>query len=264
MERIKEKDENIGFDDIFPNSNDELLPDIPMPELDLSGASIEEEKEIIDRTEDFEKEQNPKNDKHIEKVRLKGAALILKTEQLIVSKGCAAWSGNPSESYRLNKSDFEEVQEALFEVLQIMDIDVSPVATFCAIYATMLGARIYQAVEDKKENESISNQKEQRSLIKEIKKAAQEKEISPDLAQEMTAEFNRSIKKTKDRIRFEIDADNLFEYARKSEGGDYLQKEDRNERPSSDILAIIEDGKANKLTKGQINQKCRKFLYGSE
>lgn len=256
---------------------DELLqvetPDFEISEADdlnsLDGLfdqedESQEEREVAETAE--APDQQPK--RLSEKLSARSAVSSL---DFITSAVCGAISGDNRNVYKMTKDERAEIEEPLEVLFEYMQKSFHPGLAVAIAIIAVVGSKGWEAMDRRRENQQARLfEAEKRARAVEAEKKAKEyiesrramdslNEVS-DTQQGLNMEAvaftpfqGGGATKTKrtTRKRFQIDADGLYERDVK---GNYIQKEDRKERPTEPEYKLIQDCMSKGLSIKETNQ----------
>lgn len=190
------------------------------------------------------------------KVNMANAKMAVSILDMVTSKIGGAISGQPTQNYKLEKADKEDYITITADYFATLQTSVSPALMWWATTVTLLSATIYKANEDKKGAEKAEAFKRAKAQYQALQKSA---EASADQLARSYNELKENKPEGPQRQRFETDADGLYTH---NENGVYLKKKEREEHPTPDIRTIIQECEELKMSPGEINRRCREYLYG--
>lgn len=202
----------------------------------------------------FESRQDTRPDPG--KVNEANAKMAVNILDMITSKIGGAVSGQPSQNYKLESEDKKDFVILTADYFATLQTSVSPALMWWATCLTLVSATLYKANEDKKGAEKAEAFKRAKAQYQALQKSA---EASADELANTYNELKQNKPEGPQRQRFETDADGLYTH---NENGVYLKKKEREEHPAPAVRTIIQECEEMKMSPGEINRRCREFLYG--
>jgi len=190
------------------------------------------------------------------KVNEANAKMAVGILDMITSKAASAFSGQPSANYKMSSEDKEDYVTLTAEYFATLQNSVSPALMWWSATLAITSATLYKANEDKKGAEKAEAHKRAKLQYQALQRSA---EASADQLASTYEDLKNSKPEGPQRQRFETDADGLFVH---NENGVYLKKKERDEHPAPDLRVIIKECEELKMSPGEINRRCREYLYG--
>lgn len=209
----------------------------------LSPLELPKEDEKPGKTKEPERDKKP-NDVQAEAAALAAAEMHVLTYDWVLSAVCASISGDDPSKYAMNEGFKDQYTKVTAKFYQIKGEIITVEQYFWGMTVGLFLLSIIPASVT-----YFKKQKASKKISKNIQKT--------DLKEPTTAAIDRF---SKQRKRFEVDAEGFFE---RDVAGDYIQKEDRKEKATTEVLEIIKARKKENRTWGEINKELRTYLYSN-
>lgn len=255
----KEKDpQNLsGVDDIFSQMESEAASMEAPPEVEeLEEYSTDTDQEGQEASDEPTSDPEPLPEKKATVSADKSARTLVNALDFVTSASCSAISGRSRKSYKMDKDEKEEILSPLTDWLEVIGANFNPAIAVVIAVLFIVGSKVWQATDDRKEDaeEKAFQEKKAAAKARLREQRAQEQAEQPETTAAAAGQ-PKKIKRTT-RKRFTIDADGFFE---RDENGQYIQKEDRTEKPTAGELEIIEALMEEKASEKEINKALREY-----